>query len=124
MNIIKICFFGLLFVSCNQSEKAIDVFSEKEVNIGTVSLSDTVHFDVEITNPMDEDLVIKNAASSCGCSLVSIKDSVVKPNQTTKLEIEFIPKLSGSLGSTEKAIVIETNSKKRFHELLIKANIE
>lgn|SRR5690606_19445329 len=124
---LKTCFAGFLFtflISCKQDQKKAEIFVNKEVDLGTVSSFDTVHFDIELINPMAEDLIIKKASSSCGCTLVPIKDSIVKPNRKTQLELEFIPSLSGGKGNVSKAVVLETNSPQRFHEIIIKANIE
>ncbi|HUH25381.1 MAG TPA: DUF1573 domain-containing protein [Flavobacterium sp.] len=124
---IKTCFTILILtflISCNQKQQEVDIFVNEEINLGIVSKEDTVNFNIDVINPTDKNLIIKNTSSSCGCTLISVKDSIVKPNQKTELKIEFIPSLSGGKGNVEKVVVLETNSPKRFHEIIIKAKVE
>ncbi len=123
---LKIFFIGYIcafLVSCKQKSKNTEIFINKEINLGTVSKEDTVRFNIEVNNPMNENLIIKKASSSCGCTLVAIKDSVVKPNHNTHLKMEFIPGLNRK-GNISQAIVVEANTTKPFHEVVIKANVK
>ena len=113
-----------LFLSCINNTKNIEIFDFKEIDLGTVSKNDTVHFKINVTNPMIEDLYIKKISSSCGCTIISLNDSIVKSKHQTQLNVEFITSANNDKGSIEKAIVIETNSPQRFHEILIKAKLK
>ena len=126
LNILFVGFSCSFFVSCKQESKKIknkEIFTNKEINLGTVSKEDTVRFNIEVINPMNEDLVIKRTSSSCGCTLVNIKDSIIKPNNKTHLTMEFIPGLNRK-GNVSQAIVVEANTVKSFHEVIIKANVK
>lgn len=118
-----ISFSLLTLFSCNNKERE-SILAPKEIDLGTVFATDTVHSNVEITNLMNEDLIIKRVSSSCGCTLVYIKDSIIKPNEKIELPFEFITDFEGEKGYTSKAIVLETNSPQRFHEIIIKAKVE
>lgn len=126
---LKIFFVGFscaFLVSCKQKMKKIkntEIFTNKEINLGTVSKEDTVRFNIEVVNPMNEDLIIKKTSSNCGCTLVNIKDSIIKPNNKTQLKMEFIPGLNRK-GNVSQAIVVETNTAEPFHEVIIKANVK
>lgn len=123
---IKTCFTILMLtflISCKKDSKKTEIILDKEVNLGTVSSFDTVHFNINVINPMKEDLIIKKASTSCGYTLVSIKDSIVKPNHKTQLNLEFIPGLNRK-GNVSQAIVIEANTTERFHEFIIKAHVK
>ena len=113
-----------LFISCINNTKNIEIFDFKEVDLGTVSKNDTVHFKINVTNPMIKDLHIKKISSSCGCTLISLNDSIVKSKHQTQLNVEYITSSNNDKGSIEKAIVIETNSPQRLHEILIKAKLK
>jgi len=119
-------FLCTFLVGCKQESKKIkntEIFTNKEINIGTVSKEDTVRFNIEVINPMNEDLIIKKTSSSCGCTLVNIKDSIIKPNNKTQLKMEFIPGVNRK-GNVSQAIVVEANTTERFHEVIIKANVK
>lgn len=89
-----------------------------------IAFTDTISVNIEIFNPFKNDLILKNSASSCGCTGLIITDSILKSNEQTFGTIKFIPSISGAKGNVEKAVVVETNSKQRFHEIMIKANVE
>lgn len=125
MNFFKISLISLAIfsiISCTKNKETVLLL--KAVDLGTVSSNDTVHSSIEITNLMKENLIIKKASSSCGCTSITIKDSIVKPNSKTRLDFDFIAAFNGDKGYTSKAIVLETNSPQRFHEIIINAKVE
>jgi len=121
--IILLYFFVVVLTGC-QKDGNKNIFITKEIDLGSVALNDTVSVEVEIVNPFRSDLILKNSASSCGCTGLIITDSILKYNERTIGIIKFIPSINGLTGNVEKAVVLETNSKQRFHEIIIKASVE
>lgn len=119
-------FLSAFLVGCKQESKKIKstvIIPNKEINLGTVSKGDTIRFNIEVINPMNKDLIIKKTSSSCGCTLVNIKDSIIKPDNKTQLKMEFIPGVNRK-GNVSQAIVVEANTNERFHEVIVKANVK
>lgn len=126
IKILSCVFLILLIIGCKKKDVNEDknIFVAQKINLGTISFNDTVSVEMKIKNPYKHDLLIKNSASSCGCTQLVIKETVLKPNQYTIGLVKFIPSINGLRGNVEKAVVLETNSPKRFHEIIIKADVK
>jgi len=66
---------------------------------------------VGITNAGDEDLVIKDVKSSCGCTSVLLSEKAIKPGETGFLRIDFSSYLS--TGPVKKIVRLTTNDPAR-----------
>lgn len=81
-------------ISCEKTKK--NNFSEieyqKEINFGTINTKDTITKYFIIKNTSSIPLKIKNVKASCGCTLVKLKDSIIKKNESTYIVATYIPK--------------------------------
>lgn len=112
-NIIMFLLFSIL-ISCSQDRKAnASIEVDKEVNIGNVKLFDTISKTIELSNTSNVDLRIKQIKTSCGCTIVSLKDSTLKPRETTEVKIQFVAD-SENIGIIKKSVVIEANTNPNF----------
>lgn len=111
-----------MFLSCNKDNTArIDV--NKEINLGIIEIGDTIKKSFLIKNNSSVDLKIKAIKSSCGCTVAKLKDSIIKENQSTNLEVELIA-AKNKVGKIKNSIVIEANTNPVFTVLYLKGSVK
>ncbi|MCX7728589.1 MAG: DUF1573 domain-containing protein [Bacteroidia bacterium] len=139
-NIYIICFFCLLiFVACNssthsssepssnevsignQSELPIIDFEEEEHDFGKIVQGEKVQYDFTFKNVGKGNLIISNAAASCGCTIADFPKEPIPPNQSGKIKVEF--NSEGKSGYVEKTITVVTNCEPNTKILKIKVDI-
>lgn len=112
-------------ISCEKIKK--NNFSEieyqKEINFGTINTKDTITKYFIIKNTSSIPLKIKNVKASCGCTLVKLKDSIIKKNESTYIVATYIPK-KNDFGKISKSIVIETNTKIVYNVMYLKGIVK
>ncbi|NOY36531.1 MAG: DUF1573 domain-containing protein [Chlorobi bacterium] len=82
-------------------------FKEKVYDFGTMEQKTTVEHEFVFTNTGKSDLVIHKVRSSCGCTVVSPKENVIKPGQSSFVKAIFN---SGTrVGRQNKSITVITN---------------
>lgn len=64
---------------------------------------------VYIKNLSSEKLLISEIASACGCTVGTLKDSTVQPNDSVPLKIIFTPNPLSDTGKLVRFISIRTN---------------
>lgn len=64
--------------------------------------------EITIKNTGDQDLLIQNINSSCGCTAVVLEDKVIKPGGKTAMKIEFAA--YNFVGKFRKEVVVATNA--------------
>ena len=86
-----------------------------------INKNDTLKHTFYIKNLSNNDLIIKNVLSNCGCIIISHFDKApVKQNDTAKIFVKFIP---NKVGKTEKNVVVEANTSPPFTVLTLKGNV-
>ena len=112
-------FLGLLLVILTMNcfaGSAIKVIEGKDIKFGEFKANLAQKKVVTIKNNGDENLIIKNIRTTCGCSKIDISSKNIKPNETAKLTINL--NKNSLSGSFHKIIFIETNDpKNRFMKL-------
>jgi hypothetical protein len=82
-------------------------FAEKVYNFGSMEQKASVEHDFTFTNTGKSDLIIHKVRSSCGCTVVSPKENVIKPGQSSTIKAIFS---SGTrVGVQNKSITVITN---------------
>jgi Protein of unknown function (DUF1573) len=103
--------FIVIFNSCidievKRTKKGIILVKSDSLNIGDVKLNEKMKIDFWLYNQGNIDLAILKRGASCGCTSLSIKDTLIKPNDSTLLKVDFTPPEKGSF---QKSIVLETD---------------
>lgn len=118
MKKINLVFFSFfLFMSCKEKENG---FAEISVNsrygFGEIKSTDSVVHTFKVKNISKVDLLIKEVGTSCGCTVVTISDSIVKENEYTEIKTTFVPD-SNTKGKVNKSIVILANTNPPYTSL-------
>lgn len=101
----------------------------EEFDLGTISKKDGIATAIfELKNTGASDLTITYALTSCGCTVVPIKEEkVLKPGEIFPMEVTYDPNFYGAqyeLGAIEKTITIISNDSNRsFYKVKLKANV-
>lgn len=82
-------------------------FKEETINYGTVVKGeDSGKRIFEFTNTGNEPLVIKDAKSSCGCTVPSFPKEPIAPGATSTIEVQY----NMNPGPISKTITVTTNA--------------
>lgn len=103
---MAIAAFG--FISQAQTGAKIE-FKDKDntIDYGTVTKdSDSGIRTFEFTNTGDQDLVITNVQSSCGCTVPTKPTEPIKPGKTGKIDVKY----NMNPGPIRKTITVESNA--------------
>jgi len=82
-------------------------FKEKVYDFGKAPQRQTVEHEFVFTNTGKSDLVIHKVRSSCGCTVVSPKEKVIKPGQSSSIKAIF--HTGAYKGRQSKTITVITN---------------
>ncbi|MGH2667379.1 DUF1573 domain-containing protein [Flavobacterium sp.] len=106
LTFMAIAAFG--FISQAQTGAKIE-FKDKDntIDYGTVTKdSDSGIRTFEFTNTGDQDLVITNVQSSCGCTVPTKPTEPIKPGKTGKIDVKY----NMNPGPIRKTITVESNA--------------
>lgn len=105
-NILLLIFFITGILSFAQNGAKIE-FKEETINYGTVVKGeDSGKRIFEFTNTGNEPLVIKDAKSSCGCTVPSFPKEPIAPGATSTIEVQY----NMNPGPISKTITVTTNA--------------
>lgn len=105
----------------NKNELPIIDFEEEEHDFGKIVQGEKVSYDFKFTNVGKGNLVISNAAASCGCTVADFPKEPIPPGKTGKITVEF--NSEGKSGYTEKTITVVTNCEPNTKILKVKVDI-
>ncbi len=105
----------------NKNELPIIDFEEEEHDFGKIVQGEKVSYDFKFTNVGKSNLVISNAAASCGCTVADFPKEPIPPGKSGKITVEF--NSEGKSGYTEKTITVVTNCEPNTIILKIKVDI-
>lgn len=109
-------------VSQNSNTKFPKIKFNKEVHdFGDITDGDKVDYTFTFTNTGEADLVISNAAGSCGCTVPEFPKEPIKPGKTGKMKVSFDS--TGKPGNQQKTVTITSNTATGNEILTIKANV-
>lgn len=114
--ICKITFsfiFIITLISCNnQTDRIAEILvNNNSIDIGQLSLKDTITKTIYIRNKSENQLKIDSVGVSCGCTVVSFDKQPISKNDSIGLTINFIP---DHLGVFDKSIIIDANTDPPF----------
>lgn len=96
-------------------------FEKTTHDFGTINQGDVVTYVFKFTNSGQSDLIISNAAGSCGCTVPEFPKTPIKPGQSDKIKVSF--NSNGKSGNQQKTVTIAANTANAKETLTIKANI-
>jgi len=92
------------------------VFDEPIFNFGAITEGEKVSHNFTFRNTGKEDLIIRKISTSCGCTAVNKKTDVIKPGESSLIEITF--NSAGKSNRQNKTITVITNDPKNSQQLL------
>ena len=112
-------------LSCSEkahkSETAILQVKSSQ-DIGSVKFGDTLTKHITFKNTSPNNLIIKKIESSCGCTLVNFKDSIIRPNSTSEIKVNFTPKI-GNKGVITESVIIDANTNPNFTVIYLNGTV-
>jgi hypothetical protein len=85
-------------------------------NFGTINQKSKVNHEYRVTNSGKTDLIIRKVSASCGCTVVKPEQNVIKPGESTTLQVSFNPE--GKSGDQNYAITVISNDPKNYKKIL------
>ncbi len=99
-------------------------FENKVIDLGDVHQHERIAGRVFIENRGDEDLVIENLASTCGCTVLQLEESqrIVPPNEQQEITVFF--STDDRQGQQRKLVTVFTNDPEfPITELIVRSNV-
>ncbi len=82
-------FFSCQPANTTEKQAALLHVRNDSINLGKLRLKDSMLIVFDVSNEGNEDLLIISAGSSCGCSRVYFKDSVLAPGSRSEIRVNF-----------------------------------
>lgn len=94
----------------NESSLSVPVFTidKDTVDFGTISSNNKCNTSFLVMNTGKKDLIIRKVESTCGCATITPAKRIIKPQDSTVLDVVFNP--SGKTGKQYKSIRIFSNA--------------
>ena len=113
----------LATVSCRQKKsgkpRAAIEFADTVLDLGSVSLSDTLRFSYRFTNTGDAGLLLWGVQPDCGsCTHVAYPTDTIAPGESGEIAVTFNGANKYGMGSHEFYIHVRTNTIKQYTDLL------
>jgi hypothetical protein len=96
-------------------------FQDTVFDFGAIKQGDVVTHEFTFTNNGKNPLIISSAKGSCGCTVPQYPDEPIPPGKSGIMKVQF--NSAGKEGHQEKSISITANSKRGFHLLFIKGDV-
>lgn len=97
-------------------------FEVEEYNFGTIKQGESITREFSFTNTGKEDLIISNAAGSCGCTVPVWPKEPMKKGSKNVIKITF--NSAGKMGMQDKTVTITSNAKNSPKVLHLKGTVE
>ena len=109
-------------VNANPDGKYPVIKFNKDVHdFGDITEGEKVDYTFTFINTGEADLIISNAAGSCGCTVPEFPKEPIKPGKKGKMKVSFDS--AGKPGNQQKTVTITSNTATGNDILTIKANV-
>jgi hypothetical protein len=98
------------------------VFVEKTHDFGTIMEGEVVECSFYFKNTGAAPLKIVDVVPDCGCTVPEFDKNEILPGQESKIKVVF--NSEGFMNNVYKTIDVETNTEKRYYELVLTAFID
>jgi hypothetical protein len=96
------------YLTPEQLENAPKIlFTANTYNFGTLKPGIIVQYAFEFRNDGKSDLLIRNVVSSCGCTATEAEKELLKPGETSTIDVMF--DTTGRQGKEEKTVTVVSN---------------
>ena len=92
------------------------VFDETSYNFGSITEGEKVNHTFKFRNEGKTNLVIRKISTSCGCTAVNSKTDIIKPGESSSIDITF--NSAGKSNRQNKSITIICNDPKNPKQIL------
>ncbi len=106
---MKTLFIALLLlpmVLFAQTGPKLEVVGGDNINTGTHKRGVPIDYEITIKNVGDQDLLVTNVQTSCGCSSALAGSDAIKPGETGTIKFNYNGQ---GMGTVTKAVMITTN---------------
>lgn len=124
---VVVLFFLIIIItsqiSCKNKEinKPVAQF-ENKINFGKIKYGNKLIKTFKIKNISNENIRIYDIKSSCGCTVPKINDSLILPNTTKKIDVEYTPK-EQDIGKVNQTVIIKANTEPSFLVLYLEGEV-
>ena len=94
----------------------------KEHDFGGVKQDQKLVHEFTVNNVGTEDLEIRRISTSCGCTAAILADRIVKPGESTTLEV--VLETRKYKGVIDKSVSVASNDRERVHTIRVRAFVE
>lgn len=92
------------------------IFEDDRFDFGTITEGDKVTHSFTFRNDGKQDLIIRKVSTSCGCTVVDKKTDIIKPGETSSIDITF--NSAGKSNRQNKTITVICNDPKNSQQIL------
>lgn len=117
-----------IYLSCSYKHDKISLnnieFSTDTIKFNNLGFNDTLNTFVFLKNATDKNVKILRFENACGCTSGFLNDSIVRPNDSLKISIRYIPKYSNDKGKVLKFLSIRLdNDEIPFRNIILKGEV-
>lgn len=111
-DIVRLSVLAFLLLGATTKVNAqLKVLEGNAISFGKVyQTGEKVRETITLRNVGSENITIKSVSTSCGCTVALLSDSLIAPDQQTKISVEFNP--AGYIGEVTKYIYIVNSDPK------------
>lgn len=97
-------------------------FEETSHNFGVITEGEHVEYNFKFKNTGTGDLLIVNAAGSCGCTVPEYPKEMIRPGAEGVLKVKFDSK--GKDGVFDKSVLVTCNTEPRETKLVVSGEVK
>lgn len=104
-----------------QNPEPVLKFDETEIDFGKIYEGEKVYHTFRYTNAGNEDLIIRDCKTTCGCTVAKCDKKPLKPGESSELKIEFDSQ--NKVGIQSKQVTITANTNPPTQKLTFRAEV-
>lgn len=89
-------------------------------DFGKITMNDTLQHVFYVKNITNDDLLIKNVQTNCGCTIVDFTKTAIKKGDSANVSLSFIP---NKIGKSTTNVLLEANTSPPFTVLTINGEV-